>query len=159
MTMEKRIEKMKNEIKTQNRFYQTLAALFLIALCADTSGVLTSTYTDARAADFVHGFLLGLLIVVELFVIAQLAKNYRALKDEAQLKRLYNERHDERAQQIEALAGQKSIQIALILAIVAGLVVCYFSLEAFLGILGVVILTGIVKLCCKAYFTRTYTGE
>lgn len=40
MTMEKRIEKMKNEIKSQNRFYQTLAALFLIALCANTSGVI-----------------------------------------------------------------------------------------------------------------------
>ena len=159
MTMEKKIEKMKREIKTQNNFYLILAALFLIALGANTSGVLTSAYTDARAADFVHGFLLGLLIVVEIFVIAQLAKNYRALKDESQLKRLYNERHDERAQQIEALAGQKSVQIALILAVAAGVVVCYFSLEAFLGMLGVVILTGIVKKCCKVYFTHTYTGE
>ena len=39
---------------------------------------------------------------------------------------------------IEALASQKSVQIALILAVAAGFIVCYFSLEAFLGMLGVV---------------------
>ena len=84
-------------------------------------------------------------------------QNSKALKDEALLKRLYNERHDERAQQIEALASQKSVQIALILAVAAGFIVCYFSLEAFLGMLGVVILTGVVRKCCKIYYTRTYT--
>ena len=103
-----------------------------------------------------HGFVLGLVIVVEIFVILQFCKNSKALKDEALLKRLYNERHDERAQ-IEALASQKSVQIALILAVAAGFIVCYFSLEAFLGMLGVVILTGVVRKCCKIYYTRTYT--
>ena len=104
-----------------------------------------------------HGFVLGLVIVVEIFVILQFCKNSKALKDEALLKRLYNERHDECAQQIEALASQKSVQIALILAVAAGFIVCYFSLEAFLGMLGVVILTGVVRKCCKIYYTRTYT--
>ena len=148
--MEKKMEKMKKEIKTQNRFYLIIAALFLIAQCTNTSGVLTSAYTNPHSAEFVHGFVLGL-------VILQFCKNSKALKDEALLKRLYNERHDERAQQIEALASQKSVQIALILAVAAGFIVCYFSLEAFLGMLGVVILTGVVRKCCKIYYTRTYT--
>ena len=155
--MEKKMEKMKKEIKTQNRFYLIIAALFLIAQCTNTSGVLTSAYTNPHSAVFVHGFVLGLIIVVEISVILQFCKNSKALKDEALLKRLYNERHDERAQQIEALASQKSVQIALILAVAAGFIVCYFSLEAFLGMLGVVILTGVVRKCCKIYYTRTYT--
>ena len=155
--MEKKREKRKKEIKTQNRFYLIIAALFLIAQCTNTSGVLTSAYTNPHSAEFVHGFVLGLVIVVEIFVILQFCKNSKALKDEALLKRLYNERHDERAQQIEALASQKSVQIALILAVAAGFIVCYFSLEAFLGMLGVVILTGVVRKCCKIYYTRTYT--
>ena len=33
--MEKKMEKMKKEIKTQNRFYLIIAALFLIAQCTD----------------------------------------------------------------------------------------------------------------------------
>lgn len=106
---------MKKEIKTQNRFYLIIANIFLIAQCTNTSGVLTSAYTNPHSAEFVHGFVLGLVIVVEIFVILQFCKNSKALKDEALLKRLYNERHDERAQQIEALASQKSVQIALIL--------------------------------------------
>ena len=116
--MEKKMEKMKKEIKTQNRFYLIIAALFLIAQCTNTSGVLTSAYTNPHSAEFVHGFVLGLVIVVEIFVI---------------------------------------LQIALILAVAAGFIVCYFSLEAFLGMLGVVILTGVVRKCCKIYYTRTYT--
>ena len=155
--MEKKMEKMKKEIKTQNRFYLIIAALFLIAQCTNTYGVLTSAYTNQHSAEFEHALVLGLVIVVEIFVILQFCKNSKALKDEALLKRLYNERHDERAQQIEALASQKSVQIALILAVAAGFIVCYFSLEAFLGMLGVVILTGVVRKCCKIYYTRTYT--
>ena len=131
--MEKKMEKMKKEIKTQNRFYLIIAALFLIAQCTNTSGVLTSAYTNPHSAEFVHGFVLGLVIVVEIFVILQFCKNSKAL------------------------ASQKSVQIALILAVAAGFIVCYFSLEAFLGMLGVVILTGVVRKCCKIYYTRTYT--
>ena len=47
--MEKKMEKMKNEIKTQNRFYLIIAALFLIAQCTNTSGVLTSAYTNPHS--------------------------------------------------------------------------------------------------------------
>ena len=88
--MEKKMEKMKKEIKTQNRFYLIIAALFLIAQCTNTSGVLTSAYTNPHSAEFVHGFVLGLVIVVEIFVILQFCKNSKALKDEALLKRLMN---------------------------------------------------------------------
>lgn len=51
--MEKKMEKMKKEIKTQNRFYLIIAALFLIAQCTNTSGVLTSAYTNPHSAEFV----------------------------------------------------------------------------------------------------------
>lgn len=107
--MEKKMEKMKKEIKTQNRFYLIIAALFLIAQCTNTSGVLTSAYTNPHSAEFVHGFVLGLVIVVEIFVILQFCKNSKALKDEALLKRLYNERHDERAQQIVRLSPVRKV--------------------------------------------------
>lgn len=53
--MEKKMEKMKKEIKTQNRFYLIIAALFLIAQCTNTSGVLTSAYTNPHSAEFEIG--------------------------------------------------------------------------------------------------------
>lgn len=111
--MEKKMEKMKKEIKTQNRFYLIIAALFLIAQCTNTSGVLTSAYTNPHSAEFVHGFVLGLVIVVEIFVILQFCKNSKALKDEALLKRLYNERHDERARRLRLSPARKVYRLHL----------------------------------------------
>ena len=62
--MEKKMEKMKKEIKTQNGFYTIIAALFLIAQCTNAFGLLTSAYTNPNAAEFVRGFVLGLVIVI-----------------------------------------------------------------------------------------------
>lgn len=76
----KRKWKNEKEIKTQNRFYLIIAALFLIAQCTNTSGVLTSAYTNPHSAEFVHGFVLGLVIVVEIFVILQFCKTAKRSK-------------------------------------------------------------------------------
>lgn len=157
--MEKKIMKMKQEIAEQNRFYGALAVLGLIAVCAMSSGVITSRYSDLHAAEFVHGFIVGIVIVIEILSLYKIVKNHSVLKDETALARLYNELHDERALQIRALSGQKGLQITMVAALAVGLVVSFFSLEAFLGILGVVMLAGIVEKCCLAYYNRTYTGE
>lgn len=157
--MDKKMMKMKQELTNQNKFYGLTAALGLIAVCAVSSGFLTSRYADVHAADFVHGFIVGIVIAAEIFCLLKITKNFRALKDEKQLVRLYNELHDERALQIESISGQKSLQITMLISLAIGLVVSYFSLEAFLGILGVVMVAGIVRKCCLAYYNRTYTGE
>lgn len=139
--MEKKIMKMKQEIAEQNRFYGALAVLGLIAVCAMSSGVITSRYSDLHAAEFVHGFIVGIVIVIEILSLYKIVKNRSVLKDE------------------NALSGQKGLQITMVAALAVGLVVSFFSLEAFLGILGVVMLAGIVEKCCLAYYNRTYTGE
>ena len=157
--MEKKIEKMKKEMNGQIRFYSALSLLGLFTVCLLSSGTLTALYTDSHIADFVHGFLIGLIIVVEVYSILQISKNMHALKDETTLKRLYHKLHDERTQQIEALSGQKSLQATILLSIVAGILVCRFSFEAFLGMLGVVFIAGITRKCYKIYYNHTYTGE
>ena len=157
--MEKKIMKMKQEIAEQNRFYGAFAGLGLIVICAMSSGVITSRYSDPHAAEFIHGFIVGIVIVFEILSLFKLTKNRSALKDETVLTRLYNELHDERALQIKALSDQKGLQITMLAALAVGFVVSFFSLEAFLGILGVVLIAGVVRKCCLAYYNRTYTGE
>lgn len=78
--MDKKINKMKTEIKQQNNFYIAVTALCLIALGTDLSGILTSAYSDPHAANFVNGFILGLFIVVEVFVIMKFVKIRKLLK-------------------------------------------------------------------------------
>ncbi len=157
--MEKKIERIKKEIKHQNRLYLATTVVGLVAIAADLSGFLTSAYTNPDAASFVQGFLVGLLAVVEVFSVIRFVKNCKALKDETALRRLYNKCHDERELHIESLAARKGLEITSLFSVIAGLVVCYFSFEAFLGMIAVVIIAGAARKCSKVYYNRTYTGE
>ena len=148
--MDKKIERIKKEIKHQNRLYIATALVGLAAIAVDLSGFPASAYTNPDAASFVQGFLIGLFAAVEVFSVIKLLKNCKALGNETTLRR---ELH------IESLAARKGLEIATLVSVLAGLVVCYFSFEAFLGMLAVVIIAGAARECSKAYYNRTYTGE
>ncbi len=98
------------------------------------------------------------LLLWRYFLFIKLVKNCKALGNEF-FRRLYNKYHDERELHIESLAARKGLEIATLVSVLAGLVVCYFSFEAFLGMLAVVIIAGAARECSKAYYNRTYTGE
>ena len=144
--MDKKIERIKKEIKHQNRLYIATALVGLAAIAVDLSGFPASAYTNPDAASFVQGFLIGLFAAVEVFSVIKLLKNCKKC-------------HDERELHIESLAARKGLEIATLVSVLAGLVVCYFSFEAFLGMLAVVIIAGAARECSKAYYNRTYTGE
>lgn len=99
------------------------------------------------------------MIVIEVFSLLNIAKNLTALKDETKLRRLYNENHDERTEQIEAIAGQKGLKFAIVIVLIAAFVVSYFSLEAFIAMLACIIIFSATVKICRLYYTRTYTGE
>ena len=153
--LDKKIERIKKEIKHQNRLYLATALVGLAAIAVDLSGFPASAYTNPDAASFVQGFLIGLFAAVEVFSVIKLVKNCKALGNETTLRKY----HDERELHIESLAARKGLEIATLVSVLAGLVVCYFSFEAFLGMLAVVIIAGAARECSKAYYNRTYTGE
>ena len=159
VVLDKKIERIKKEIKHRNRLYLATALVGRAAIAVDLSGFPASAYTNPDAASFVQGFLIGLFAAVEVFSVIKLVKNCKALGDETTLRRLYNKYHDERELHIESLAARKGLEIATLVSVLAGLVVCYFSFEAFLGMLAVVIIAGAARECSKAYYNRTYTGE
>lgn len=157
--MEKRLGKMEKEIKNQNTFYAALAVIGIAAETASASGKLTAHYQDMAMADFLRGFILGLVLVIEIVSIIKITKNTAALKDETKRKRLYNEMHDERMARIEEMAGKTAIKVAMIVILMAAFVVSYFSMEAFLAMVGVIIAMGIILKICRLYYKQTYTGE
>ena len=157
--MEKKLMKMKKEIQEQNRFYSMLALLGLFAIILTNSGHLAPQYSAPHAAEFAHGVLIGLVIVIEVFSLLNIAKNLTALKDETKLRRLYNENHDERTEQIAAIAGQKGLKFAIVIVLIVAFVVSYFSLEAFIAMLACIIIFSATVKICRLYYTRTYTGE
>ena len=118
--MEKKMEKMRNEIVGQNKFYGAIAALGIAMVGMMSSGMVDNAYSlNEHSGDFMHGFVLGIVLVMEFYAVSGIGKNLKALKDEKKLARLYNELHDERSEQIEAISSKTGMQIAMILTLAA----------------------------------------
>lgn len=158
--MEKKMEKMRNEIVGQNKFYGAIAALGIAMIGMMSSGMIDNAYSlNEHYGDFMHGFVLGIVLVMEFYAVSGIGKNLKALKDEKKLARLYNELHDERSEQIEAISSKTGMQVAMILTLAAAIIVSPYSFEAFLAMLVAIVIAGITKKCCKMYYFRNYTGK
>lgn len=158
--MEKKMERMKNEIVGQNKFYGVIAALGIAMIGMMSSGMIDNAYSlNEHSGDFMHGFVMGIVLVMEFYAVSGIGKNLKALKDEKKLTRLYNELHDERREQIEAISSKTGMQIAMILTLAAAIIVSPYSFEAFLAMLVAIVIAGITRKCCKMYYFRNYTGK
>lgn len=156
--MEKKLERMRKEVR--GRMWQTLVitvvlVALLIVVC---TGVIPMRNGDQRAADFLAGFQVGLLITLTVAEVYYLMRYVTALSDDKKLKKLYYEEHDERKLYIEQISGQKSQHITIVILIVAAVLVGYYSIEAFVALVAAVAVTGLVGIGVKIYYEKTVTG-
>ncbi|WP_035797703.1 hypothetical protein [Butyrivibrio sp. MB2005] len=158
--MDKRVEKMRETITNRNKALLGLICLTnAFGLIMRRDSVVALAKTQAQG-DFVQGFVIGVVIAMDLLLVALLVKNYAALKDEKKLARLYNEMNDEREIKIEALAGKAALKFGTVLAALLSIVVAVFvSTEAALSIIGALSIMAVIKVISRVYYTRTYTGE
>ena len=156
--MEKKLERMRKEVR--GRMWQTLViTVVLVALLSVVcSGVIPMRNGDQRAADFLAGFQVGLLITLTVAEVYYLMRYVTALSDDKKLKKLYYEEHDERKLYIEQISGQKSQHITIVILIVAAVLVGYYSIEAFVALVAAVAVTGLVGIGVKIYYEKTVTG-
>lgn len=106
--------------------------------------------TEHPAYAGVMGFLAGGLLVG----ILGMAKFHKALKDDAALRHLYNQEHDERMQAIRAKAG---VPVTLFMGaglIAAGLVATFFHMTVALTLLVAGIAELVATLTLKAWYSR-----
>lgn len=73
------------------------------------------------------GVSLGIITALGMLAVVQVIRLRRAIKDEKQLKMLYNKEHDERLKEIRSKAGMPMIMIMSILMIVVGIVASSFN--------------------------------
>ncbi|WP_035792919.1 hypothetical protein [Butyrivibrio sp. AE3006] len=158
--MDKRVEKMRETITNRNKALLGMICLTnAFGLIMRRDSVVALAKTQAQG-DFVQGFVTGVVIAMDLLLVALLVKNYAALKDEKKLARLYNEMNDEREIKIEALAGKAALKFGTVLAALLSIVVAVFvSTEAALSIIGALSIMAVIKVISRVYYTRTYTGE
>ena len=85
-----------------------------------------------------------------------LIRGTAALKDEKKLKKLYIKANDERQIQIWTAARASSMQVTLLIGLVAGMVISYFNMIIGTTILAVETLHAIVGGCFKLYYNKKY---
>lgn len=106
-----------------------------------------------------NGFYMGLFIVTVVVAVCHIAKNYKAMKNEKDLMRLYNEMHDERCRQIELMSKRQAFLIAEDLLLVVAVIASFINSYLFAGIIISMIVFIFTSIICKEYYKRTYTGE
>ena len=89
-------------------------------------------------------------------LIVGLVRMRRALKDEKELKKLYNRDNDERQIQIWTNARASAMQAFLLLGLVAVVVAGYFSIPVSLTILACIFVNTLLGLAFKVYYSRKY---
>lgn len=155
------MEQFKEKLKVENRVNAVLCvilAVFSVLGFAAEAGLieLTPVGGDSHWQSMWRGMISGASFGVLALMIFGLVRGIRALKDEKKLKKLYVEANDERQIQIWTIARATSMQVTLLLGLVAGLIVGYFNMAVGATILAVESIHAFIAFGFKLYYNRKF---
>jgi len=134
-----------------------LGAFSLLAIISEADIIsLTPVVDDSHWQSMWRGIICGASCGLMLLMVAFSVRYTRALKDEAFMKKIYVEEHDERQIQIWTAARALSMQIFLIGGLVAGVVAGYFSMTVSITILSCVTIQSVIGAVCKIHYSKKY---
>ena len=157
--MDKKLLKAKQELQKYTNIWIVVAICSILLLALNGLGYLTRSYVDSHVANYMNGFYAGLFIVTIVVAMFYVVKNYKAMKNEKDLMRLYNEMHDERCRQIELMSKRQAFLIAEDLLLVVAVIASFINSYLFAGIIISMIVFIFTSIICREYYKRTYTGE
>lgn len=157
--MDKKLLKAKQELQKYTNIWIVVVICSILLLAVNKLGYLTKSYADSHMANYMDGFYTGLFIVIIVVAMCYIAKNYKAMKNEKDLMRLYNEMHDERCRQIELMSKRQAFLIAEDLLLVVAVIASFINSYLFAGIIISMIVFIFTSIICREYYKRTYTGE
>lgn len=122
------MEKFRRKIQRRALGFRSMVVIAVIAGVYDVfGGILGISQRGDFSDGMVGGFSLGTIVALGILAVVQLTRLRKAMNDETQLRMLYNEEHDERAQAIRSKAGMPMILIMSISMLVAGVIGGYFN--------------------------------
>ena len=157
--MDKKLLKAKQELQKYTNIWIVVAICSILLLAVNKLGYLTKSYADSHMANYMDGFYTGLFIVIIVVAMCYITKNYKAMKNEKDLMRLYNEMHDERCRQIELMSKRQAFLIAEDLLLVVAVIASFINSYLFAGIIISMIVFIFTSIFCREFYKRTYTGE
>ena len=152
--MEKKLMKMRKNIEAREKRTNKLLACTVAFLCVSINGIIPVELGNQNHNDFVFGFQCGLLTTLLFVLFSSLLKYRKALKDDKLLKQLYYKENDERMCYIHQQVGKSSLQVTMLILVIATVIVGYFNFTAFLTMLAVILLQGLIQIALKWYYTN-----
>lgn len=155
--MEQFKEKLKIETIITAVLCMILAVFSVLGFAAEAGLVaLTPVAGDEHWQSMWRGMISGAAIGVLALMVFGLVRGIRALRDEKKLKKLYVEANDERQVKIWTMARATSMQVTLLVGLVAGLVLGYFNMAVGITIVAVETVHALVGGAFKLYYNRKF---
>lgn len=155
------MEQFKEKLKIENRITAVLCVILagftVLGFIAEAGIVeLTPVSGDSHWQSMWRGIVSGASFGVLALMIVGLVRGIQALKDEKKLKKLYIKANDERQIQIWTAARASSMQVTLLIGLVAGIIIGYFNMIVGITILAVETFHAVVGGCFKLYYNKKY---
>ena len=156
------MEQYKEKLKLQNAVIAIacfILTVFSFLSAAGEAGMIpafTPAVADTHWQSLWRGFIMGAACGILVFMIIGLVRNIRALRSEKELKKLYIKDNDERQIKIWHSARAASMQVFLILGLVAGVIAGYFNMTVSITILACVMVQAWIGLGFKLYYNRKF---
>lgn len=129
------MDKFREQLKVRTNWLTTVSAVTLLIYV----GLLYYRDRLADLPDFIQGFQTGVVLGIELVMIAYIVKYMRALKDSTALKKLYIKEHDERSGLILQSACTYTIVVTLVGLALAAVIASFINTLVFFTLVAAVV--------------------
>ena len=149
----------KEKLKVSQRIIAVAAVIlmsFSILFLLSEFGVvnITPVAGDSHWQSRWRGFVSGASMGIALLMLVSLIRISKALRSDAELKKMYIKDNDERQIQLWTAARATSMQIFVIGGMVAGIVAGYFNMTVSITMIGCVFIHSLLGAVCKIYYSR-----
>lgn len=134
-----------------------LAIFVVLGFTAEAELVeLTPAVDDSHWQSAWRGLLSGSASGVLVVMVVGLIRSIRALHNDNRLRKLYIKETDERQMKIYTAARASSMQVFLMLGLVAGIAAGYFNMTVSITILTCVVIHSLIGMGFKIYYSKKY---
>ncbi|MFW5981072.1 MAG: hypothetical protein ACOCRU_00690 [bacterium] len=149
------MEKFKKKIK-KRIIIQLLTIIIIAAVYFILHYNKDSIAGDPNNVSFVQGFQTGLFIAVLAVSLNYIIKYFLAVKNEEKLKDIYISENDERTIMINQKTDSFSMQLSLILLVLASIIAGFYNQVVFFSLVATIVFLGLIRLFSYLYFNHKY---
>lgn len=148
------MEKFKKRIRQRIILF---SGMLLVAMGLCVYGFLAMGNSEGKgmADGIVDGFQFGIIFGIGILALLQIIKLSIVIKDDKEIKSLYNKEHDERLKTIRSRAGMPMLMFTSVLMLIAAIIAGYFNAVVFSTLVIAAIAQLSIGVIVKLYCMKT----